>query len=138
VLRTDQPFTVAAWVRLDQSAGEQTIVPQETAGAGSSGFNLVHRSSDNTWVFSVRGNPTTTTAHASVAVAAEEPTGWHHLVAVFDPGRDELRLHVDGERAAVAPLLAGFTPWQATGPLVVGRSDQPAVRRTGCRARSTT
>src|SRR3954453_24000054 len=94
VLRTDQPFTVAAWVRLDQSAGEQTIVPQETAGAGSSGFNLVHRGSDNTWVFSVRGHPTTT-AHASVAVAAEEPTGWHHLVAVFAPGRDELRLHVD-------------------------------------------
>lgn len=64
-----------------------------------------------------------------VTAVADDPTGWHQLVAVFDPGRKQLRLYVDGtraENAGVAPVHAGLVPWQATGPLVVGRSDQPA------------
>lgn len=126
VLRTDQPFTVAAWVRLDESGGQQTILTQDSAGAGLSGFDLEHRGADDKWVFSMRGAPTATAAQSSVTVAADEPTTWHHLAAVFDPGRNELRLHVDGETPAIAQLQAGFKPWLADGPLAVGRSDQPA------------
>jgi len=65
----------------------------------------------------------------------EDPTIWHHLVAVFDPGLRQLHLYVDGGRPdtddpaadlhAVVTANAGLVPWQATGPLVVGRSDQP-------------
>ena len=128
VLRTDQPFTVAAWVRLDDAARDQTVVSQDTAGAGFSGFDVSFRAADKKWVFAMRnGAGVTDPAQRSVAAAvADDPTGWHHLVAVSDPGRKQLRLYVDGDRVSAATTHAGLIPWQATGPFVVGRSDQPA------------
>jgi Concanavalin A-like lectin/glucanases superfamily len=125
VLRTDQAFTVSAWVRLDGATGKQTIVSQDTAGPGLSGFDLVYR--DASWVLSMRNSPTATDASqsSSATAVADDPTTWHLLVGVFDPGAAQLRLYVDGDRVAAATTLAGLVPWQATGPLVVGRSDRP-------------
>ncbi|AGZ46088.1 LamG domain-containing protein [Actinoplanes friuliensis] len=137
VLRTDQAFTVAAWVRLDDSLGTETVVSQDTAGAGFSGFDVRYESTGSKYVFAMRNTATATTQASSVSVAVEDPTVWHHLVAVFDPGLRELHLYVDGggqpdlddpaaNRHAVAAANTGLVPWQATGSLVVGRSDQPA------------
>jgi hypothetical protein len=133
VLRTDQPFTVSAWVRLDDNVGKQTIISQDTAGAGFSGFDLSYRATDNKWVFSMRnGAAVSDAAQQSVAIAdAEDPTAWHQVVGVFDPGLGQLRLYVDGEleanggKATTVATHAGLVPWQSTGSLVVGRSDQP-------------
>jgi hypothetical protein len=127
VLRTDQPFTVAAWVRLDDNVGKQTIVTQDTAGAGLSGFDVAYRATDNRWIFSMRNGATVTDAaqQSIVTADAEDPTTWHHVVAVFDPSSAQLRLYVDGERTATAATHTGQIAWQASGSLVVGRSDQP-------------
>jgi hypothetical protein len=127
VLRTDQPFTVSAWVRLDDTSTTQTVVSHDTAGAGYSGFDVVFRASDKRWVFIMRNGPAVAdvTQRTSVGDIADDPTDWHHLVAVSDPGRKQIRLYVDGKRVAAGPAHGG-APWQATGPLVVGRSDQPA------------
>jgi hypothetical protein len=126
VLRTDQAFTVSAWVRLDSAIGNQTIVSQDTTGPGLSGFDLSYRGGDGKWVLSMRSGPMVTdpAQQSSVAAAADDPTPWHLLEGVFDPGAAELRLYVDGDRAA-DPAPTGLIPWQATGPLVVGRSDGP-------------
>ncbi|WP_199510606.1 LamG domain-containing protein [Nucisporomicrobium flavum] len=136
VLRTDQAFTVAAWVRLDDDTGTQTIVSQDGPGAGFSGFDLRYESSGSRYVFAMRNTAGATTQASWAAVAVDDPTQWHHVVAVFDPGLKQLRLHVDGgdpvdpaepsdARHAVAPANVALVPWQAGGPLVVGRSDQP-------------
>ena len=127
VLRTDEPFSVASWVRLDDTTTDQTVLSQDSAGAAYSGFDLRYRAADAKWVFSIRNTPTATDAaqQSIVAADADDPTVWHHLVAVFDPGFGLLRLYVDGEPAVPAALNTALTPWQATGPLVVGRSDQP-------------
>ncbi|MET0492968.1 MAG: LamG domain-containing protein [Actinoplanes sp.] len=135
VLRTDQAFTVAAWVRLDDSVGTETVLSQDTAGAGFSGFDLRYEATSSKYVFAMRNTATATTQASSVAVPVEDPTGWHHLVAVFDPGLRRLHLYVDGggtdpdaptaDRHAMTGANSALVPWQATGPLVVGRSDQP-------------
>jgi hypothetical protein len=127
VVRTDQPFTVGAWVRLDKRDGvlpRQTVVSQDMAGSGYSGFDLAYDGAGR-WAFSMRGGPAVGTAENAVSVAEDDPYVWHHLVAVFDPGRTEIRLYVDGDRAGTAALPGDFTPWRSTGPFVVGRSDQP-------------
>jgi len=125
VLRTDQPFSVASWVRLDDTVTDQTVLSQDSAGF--SGFDVRYRAVDAKWVFSIRNSAGATDAsQQSIVVAdADDPTVWHHLAAVFDPGFGLLRLYVDGEPATPAALNTALTPWQATGPLVAGRSDQP-------------
>jgi len=40
---------------------------------------------------------------------------------VFDAQQLELRLYVDGVLAATAPMNPAWQPWDATGPLLLGR-----------------
>jgi len=128
VLRTDVAFTVSAWVRLDAVTGWRVVVSQDTVGTGFDGFELGFRdSNDGEWYFAMRNSPAESdAAKSSIVVApAENPTGWHHVAATYDPGRRQVRLYVDGDPAGTATTHVGHTPWQATGPLVVGRSDRP-------------
>ncbi|MEO3777466.1 LamG-like jellyroll fold domain-containing protein [Micromonospora sp. B11E3] len=127
VLRTDQSFTVSAWARVDRTDVTQTVVAQD--GSSNSGFLLQYvpgaGSDPGTWKLSLPANsgatnPADTT---SITAAAPEPdASWHHLVGVLDVQDRELRLYVDGTLATAVTMKTAWAPWQASGPLTVGRS----------------
>jgi hypothetical protein len=56
------------------------------------------------------------------AAAAVNPTAaFHHLIGVLDAQKRELRLYLDGALQATTALNAAWQPWDATGPLLIGR-----------------
>ena len=124
VLRTDQSFSVSVWVNLTRTDVNQMIVLQDGAIAG--GFYLYYSTDGGVWRFKVLNSATTpdnsTGANFANAPAPDATDSWHHLVAVLDVGRRQMRLYVDGDHKRTTSLPAAWQPWQANGPLAVGRS----------------
>ncbi|MFB9904406.1 LamG-like jellyroll fold domain-containing protein [Allokutzneria oryzae] len=123
-VRTDQSFTVSAWVRQDEALAPGLPAAAVTQdGAVMSGFYLGYRQRTDgggNWEF-----------YLPSADAAERPADegvwsgslaqlrtWTHLTGVYDAPAKQIRLYVDGELAATAPREKGFN---ATGPLLLGR-----------------
>jgi len=124
VLRTDQSFTVAAWVRLDPARGAQTVISQDDVDR--SAFRVGYDPADGgRWVFGVgAGTDDSATTYATAPGAAVDQ--WHHLVAVLDATHRQVRLYIDGTTAGPVGLNAAWQPRQAAGALLVGRSTTPA------------
>lgn len=133
VLRTDQSFSVSAWVQ-PRSLGFQTAVSQ--IGTKQSAFYLGQRIRTvdgqpvNYWSFSVFGadiepiGSRLAEAFMTSRVLTEEEdlSHWTHLVGVHDASRRQVRLYVNGDLVKVTPFGSGaFTgAFDATGPLYVG------------------
>ena len=120
VLRTDQAFTVTAWVSFagEQAAGNYTAVSQD--GTGASGFKLGYNRQFGTWAV-MMPNADSGSATDVLAVSPLPPVlnTWTHLAAVYDPQAAQLRLYVDGVLMALTTFSGG---WQASGPLEIGRA----------------
>jgi hypothetical protein len=119
LLRTDQSFSVAAWVRLTKTAGDYTVVSQE--GVHASRFKVEWGASCACWRF--------TGAHTDEAVPAttqaSAPTGttlntWTHVAGVYDAAAGTMTIYVNGEPAQSTTAVA--VPWNATGPFAAGRA----------------
>ena len=118
VLRTDQSFTVAVWVRLDVLGSNRTAVSQQ--GVHESGFWLGSDGTNNKWKFVIVDEDVTGSATGAMwSQALVEQDVWTHLTAVYDAARGHLRLFVNGELSNSA--RAPFAPTHVTGPLNVGR-----------------
>ncbi|PWR08970.1 hypothetical protein DKT68_13320 [Micromonospora acroterricola] len=126
VLRTDQSFTVSAWVRLDQTDDYQTVMVQN--GTGNGGFYLYYGNDSGAGVWKLKMLDTAATPDdgtgATIATAPAPDVGdsWQHLVGVLDVGRRQLKLYVNGDLKATTALRTAWQPWQANGPLMVGRN----------------
>lgn len=125
VLRTDQSFTVSAWVKLDRTDTYQTVVAQD--GVVNSGFMLYYApdAAAPKWKMKVLGDaatPDNTGATFAETAASDVSDTWHHLVGVLDVQNRRLKLYVDGVLKADSAMHADWQPWQATGPLTVGRA----------------
>lgn len=125
-IRTDQSFSVSAWVNLAKlPTGNQTVVAQD--GANRSAFYLGARNFGTAgfkWSLSfIAGDTTTTTtmlhAEATSPLVDEDTGSWVHLVGVYDAANAQIRLYVDGVPTTPRARSAG---WHAAGPLTVGRS----------------
>jgi Concanavalin A-like lectin/glucanases superfamily len=74
------------------------------------------------WRFRMQASLTDTVNFTlASAPATGVTTAYHHLVGVFDAQRREIRIHVDGVLRATTPMIAQWQPWDATGPLQIGR-----------------
>ena len=116
-MRTDESFAVSAWVNLT-AADTQTGVVLSQNGASNSNFQLHYSGERKAWAFGMRTGPTATTAarvYSGPAVAGR----WTHLTGVFNAGSNTIRLYVDGVDQGTASVA---TPWNATGPLQLGRN----------------
>ncbi len=123
VIRTDQSFTVTAWLTVDAEAvanQARTAVSQD--GTVHSGFFLGYRNQDGgRWEFHVPSADRTTPrppdaiAHSGANSARVGQTA--HVAAVYDAPLQQIRLYVDGWLVGTAPRTSGF---HATGPLRVG------------------
>ncbi len=122
-VRTDNSFTVAAWVYLGGTGTTRTAVSQD--GASYSGFQLGYDSGLNKFVFRMRGGDSTTGVIAAPSTATATVNTWTHLTGVFDDTNDMIILYVDGVRQS---RVAGYTTdWSATGSTVIGRARSAAA-----------
>jgi hypothetical protein len=118
VVLTDQSFTVAAWVRLTDLNRYETAVSQ--SGSVSSAFFLQNDPGVHRWSLSLSASDTTNPGGPRIFSSVTPQAGvWTHLAAVYDAGAGQARLYVNGQLAGTASVPA---PWNATGPLLVGRS----------------
>jgi hypothetical protein len=117
-LNTDQSFSVSAWVRLQKTDANYTVVSQD--GGHVARFLLQWSKDINSWRFLTTDNDAAipATEHAD-APPGMEPNKWTHLVGVYDAAADTLSLYVNGEKAQTTPSQHR---WNATGEFAVGRA----------------
>ncbi|MFE6978426.1 LamG-like jellyroll fold domain-containing protein [Streptomyces sp. NPDC057682] len=117
-VNTGGSFTVSTWVKLNSTAANSTFLAQD--GAFNSGFQLYYSTAYG-WTF----NRHTTDAagngivRASSGTAAVTTGTWTHLTGVYDQEAAQIRLYVNGVQSGTSAAFT--TPWDATGPLQIGR-----------------
>lgn len=118
VVHTDGNFSVAAWVRLDNTAGTAVAVSQD--GELDSGFSLGYLK-DVGWAFMKKradvADPTVP-LDSAVYPAPVQLGVWTHLAGVYDKARQQLSLYVNGRLAATG---SHESTWDAQGSLVLAR-----------------
>ncbi|MFI6077372.1 LamG domain-containing protein [Actinoplanes sp. NPDC051343] len=135
-IRTDQAFTVSAWVQLARSC-DLAAQPEgcqydavSIDGARTSKFRLGHvkDGGDNqlgVWIFEMPESDTdgapVTQAAVSVRSSDVGAGAWTHLVGVYDPAARKIWLYVDGTRVGDGTVLNGWQPKAPYGGLAVGR-----------------
>lgn len=126
VIATDESFTVAAWVRLDTVTAHAQVVT--AAGQHNSAFRLQFNADRQLFGFAMTSgdvaSPTWTVAYGGPTPAVGT---WYHLVGVYDLRAKKTRLYVSGALAATG--TGPDSPWNATGPLLLGAaSTSPGTR----------
>ncbi|WP_410584006.1 LamG domain-containing protein [Amycolatopsis sp. lyj-108] len=148
-LRTDESFSVSAWVYMDRRSD---IVSKLTAlsvdGERTSKFRLGHVADEmnatcfggefenpnacGKWVFEMAETDTdTTVARAAVPAFPAEMNSWVHLAGTYDRQTKKTWLYVNGKRVGDATLNGR---WQASGGAQIGRgltADKPSQFWTG-------
>ncbi|MFG1654361.1 LamG-like jellyroll fold domain-containing protein [Micromonospora sp. NPDC049275] len=119
VLRTDQSFTVSAWGYLDNTTLNQTLISQ--AGNHESGMWIKYDPTKEKWVFMVTQADDTAAAQTATSSTQDAQAGvWTHLAGVYDAGRKQLRLYVNGDLSS--SVAVSQPPMASSGPLQVGRT----------------
>ncbi len=111
VLDTTKDYSVSAWVTLDKRPGNYATVVSQDGRAQENPFYLQY--GQGAFAFSTPGGN-----RARLAVTPEL-NRWYHLVGVRDHATGEVKLYVDGQRAAAVPAGPDVI---STGPLSVGRA----------------
>ncbi|WP_203970637.1 LamG-like jellyroll fold domain-containing protein [Planotetraspora silvatica] len=119
VVHTDRGLSVSAWVRLADTTKNSTVASQ--SGVHGSGFQLYYSSAYKRWIFN-KYDADTDTEITIRALSDSEPQAnvWTHLTGVYDAPAKQIRLYVNGKLQS-APAAYPYTPWDATGPLQLGR-----------------
>ncbi|WP_166029227.1 LamG-like jellyroll fold domain-containing protein [Streptomyces chilikensis] len=119
VVDTSRTFSVSAWVNIaERPADDITIVSQD--GSGQPGFELGYDVDTQSWVFRTPTAELETMGTWKVSGATAIPDSWMHLIGVYDEVTGKLSLSVDGDLLE-EDIQARPTPWDATGPLQIGR-----------------
>nr|WP_225953565.1 LamG domain-containing protein [Kibdelosporangium phytohabitans] len=125
VIRTDDSFTVSAWVKPDVlDAKARAVAAQE--GVHNSGFYLMYRNDSGKpvgeWTMTVpnkdAASPELRHARASVPARVGE---WTHVAGVYDDGQQEIRVYVNGVLSGTGAVPGGMQ-WNAPGPFQVGNA----------------
>ena len=110
VLRTDQSFSVSAWVMPSDLAATRAAV-------GHPATSLAYDGPSGRWQFRITGAGS---AQANVSSPDAATAGaWTHLTGVYDAGRKQIRLFVNGALAGTQAVT--FAPTATSAPLLVGR-----------------
>ncbi|HET6215162.1 MAG TPA: LamG-like jellyroll fold domain-containing protein [Micromonosporaceae bacterium] len=120
VLRTDQSFTVAAWLRFTGATEFTLYTAVSQDGDVNSGFLLQYMTGENVWGFSM---PTTdSTSETYVTARSPQPVvldTWTHVAGVYDAAAGQMKLYVDG---LLVTIVAHTGAWHASGALQIGRA----------------
>ena len=118
VVHTDKSYTVSVWARLTGGTHYSTAVSQ--SGGRNSGFQIYYSPSQGKWIFNRRVSDADGAANTLVMADAPATMNvWTHLAAVYDAPAQRLSFFVNGARQVSSPAFT--TPWDATGPVQIGR-----------------
>jgi alpha-L-arabinofuranosidase len=117
VIDTTRSFTVAAWVKLANTNGYQTVVSQD--GSQVSGFYLQLRGDSHRFAFTrIAYDSPAGLGTIATSPIIPQPGEWYHLAGVYDAVKQTISLYVNGN----LQQTQSFVPnWSASGPLAVGR-----------------
>jgi hypothetical protein len=119
VLRTDDSFAVSVWARPENASGNRTVVSQ--AGDQQSAFQIKYSTGGAEWQFCVTGADNESAATDCAISPATETAGvWVQVAGVYDAGKSELRLYINGVRAASRTI--SYVPMASAKPMYVGRA----------------
>jgi Domain of unknown function (DUF5127)/Domain of unknown function (DUF4965)/Domain of unknown function (DUF1793)/Concanavalin A-like lectin/glucanases superfamily/Domain of unknown function (DUF4964) len=117
VVRTDNSFTVTAWVNMTSATGFHTAVSQD--GSNVSGFFLQYSAADGRWAFSMTSaDSTSSVTSRALSGAAPALSTWVHLAGVYNAPARQLQLYVNGTLNSTASYSGA---WSANHGLQVGR-----------------
>ncbi|MEW2811130.1 LamG domain-containing protein [Streptomyces massasporeus] len=119
LLDTSRSFTVSAWARPEPGGGAHTVAAQD--GANVSGFLLQYSGADNRWRMTMGDADSPDAARDEVRSSGPPADGWQHLTGVYDAGKRQLRLYVNGTLQGTAGHTSA---WRANGPFTVGRGQR--------------
>ncbi|MFJ8946846.1 LamG-like jellyroll fold domain-containing protein [Streptomyces sp. NPDC102395] len=117
-VNTGGSFTVSAWVKLNSTSANSDVVAQD--GKTASGFQLYYSTAYG-WTFNRHAADATDAATIRAASGTSAVTSgvWTHLTGVYDQASASLKLYVNGAQSGTTTAFT--TPWEATGPLQLGR-----------------
>ena len=117
VVNTSASFTVSAWVKFNNTNGNQTFVSMD--GTKLSGFFLQINGTPGKFAF-IRHISDSTSSAAAAALSSVTPTvgAWYHVVGEDNTATGQLQLYVNGTEDATAAYTAN---WQASGNTLIGR-----------------
>ena len=117
VVRTDQSFSISAWVRRDSNTGFQSVWGQDGVVNSSVYLRYQDNYPGGAWVFGMRTKDDTSgTQIAAFSVGAV--AAWTHLVATYDAQTAVMTLYVN---AQAAPTTTYRPTWGSTGIFGIGR-----------------
>jgi hypothetical protein len=121
VVDTAESFTVAAWVKLNNTAGYQTIVGFD--GTQASPFDLQTNGSGAFRFFQTAAD---TALPSNVSSTGGAPTAgtWYHVVGVYNKPAGTIQLYING---VAQPSATAVTSWSATGSTTIGRAKWAGV-----------
>lgn len=119
-VRTDQSFTVAAWVNLNSFGTGAARTAVAEPGSSSSGFVLKYDSS-GVWAFTMPEGDQVTPAVDQITSFSSSTNTWVHLAGVFDATAHTMQLYVNASSQGTTTHSA-LSTWNATGALQAGRS----------------
>ncbi|MFI6458550.1 LamG-like jellyroll fold domain-containing protein [Streptosporangium amethystogenes] len=118
VIRTDQNFTAAAWLRWTDKDGAYSIVEQK--GTNNIPFRLGN-DPDRGLVFTLTQSDAPGAATQGVLSGIEPPVNeWFHLAGVYDASVNTAALYLNGN--LIKKETIGFPAWNANSAMTLGAS----------------
>jgi hypothetical protein len=116
IIRTDESFAIAGWVRLDDRNGRYAIAEQK--GTSTAPFHLGVDPAHGL-VFTMRQSDSATSSEEGAVSDAAPPVGeWFHLAGSYDGDSGSLSLYLNGN--LIKTQAISFRPWHADGPFTIG------------------
>lgn len=116
LVRTDESFAIASWVRLDDKDGRYAIAGQK--GASTAPFHLGVDPAHGL-VFTMKQSDSATSPEEGAVSETAPPVGeWFHLAGSYDGDSKTLSLYLNGN--LIKTQAIGFRPWHADGAFTIG------------------
>ncbi|GGP04752.1 DNRLRE domain-containing protein [Nonomuraea glycinis] len=116
IIRTDQSFTVAAWLRWSDKEGAYSVAEQ--LGTHQPAF-VLGNTPDRGLVFTRASADTADAGSAGVFSDVEPPVNeWFHVAGVFDATANTMSLYLNG--ALLRSETVSGDPWNAAGAMTLG------------------
>ncbi|WP_139576735.1 LamG-like jellyroll fold domain-containing protein [Microbispora catharanthi] len=124
VLRTDDSYTVASWLRLDDRSGSYQVARQN--GDNGAPYYLGVDQATGQLKFATYASDTAGSTSTSVLSGVNAPVGqWFHVAGVYDKAAGSISLYLNGDLMKTATgVPAG---WNATGTTVLGSDVKGAI-----------
>ncbi|WP_182909016.1 LamG-like jellyroll fold domain-containing protein [Microbispora sp. H13382] len=124
VLRTDDSYTVASWLKLNDRSGSYQVSRQN--GDNGAPYYLGVDQATGQLKFATYASDTAGSASTTVLSGVDAPVGqWFHVAGVYDKAAGSISLYLNGDlMKTVTGVSAG---WNATGTTVLGSDVKGAI-----------